>query len=295
MRINQVFLGIANNFSFLQITGAQAATFLQGQLTCDIRNLDANQAIIAACCDHKGRILFNGWLGRWQQDYVLLLPASMLQRAIAHLQKYAVFSKVILSEKLDWQGLIYCGAALPSLQNFPCLQAKLPLMGQADDFMYWLLGPTETMQAIQHDLAKPAAALEPDLLEYFTVLANLVFIQPATSELFIPQMIGLEKLGGVSLNKGCYVGQEIIARTTYLGQLKRHLQMVQMPISPTPPLIGDPLFNEQQEIVGQIAAIAQDGKDHFLVLAVIQDRALPHSLFNNLAKRLTLSFTDSDR
>ena len=271
-------VGLPKQFSFIQVVGAQASTFLQGQLTCDVGAVQANQASLAACCDHKGRVLFNGWLGRWQQDFVLMIPTSMLPQAITHLQKFAVFSKVVLSEKLDWRGLIYCGKELSSLQNAACLQAKLSLTGDTEHLLYWLWGPAETLQTVQNNLTAITTA-EPEQLAYLMVLAHLVYIQPPTSELFIPQMIDLEKLGGVSLNKGCYVGQEIIARTTYLGQLKRHLQMLKIPAFSPLPLIGDLIFNEKKENVGQFVAVAKDLQSNSLTLAVIQDRALTDPLF----------------
>ncbi len=103
-----------HSFTAVHVNGVNAATFLQGQLTGDILTLSNNSAILSACCDHKGRMIANFWVGRIQDDYFLFIPQSMSAHLIAHLQKYAVFSKVILNEQKDWAIFNYCGQQLPS-------------------------------------------------------------------------------------------------------------------------------------------------------------------------------------
>jgi folate-binding protein YgfZ len=202
----------------------------------------------------------------------------MFDAALAHLQKFAVFSKVTLSEKTGWTALNYYGQEWPALPVSPPIHAKLSLTGISAYFLHWVLGPSDTIAAIQQALAKQAGLLELEQCKYLTVLANLVYIQPATRDLFIPQMIGLEKLGGVSFKKGCYVGQEVVARTQHLGQLKRHLQTIQLNTDPVPQ-IGEALFDEHKEVVGQIAAVSKDPQSGYRLLAVIQDRALSNPIF----------------
>ncbi len=77
-----------------------------------------------------------------------------------------------------------------------------------------------------------ATEIGEEAIQYAWILAHLVFLQPPTMNLFLPQMLELEKLGGVSFNKGCYVGQEVVARTQHLGQLKRHLQKMHVDFNP---------------------------------------------------------------
>ncbi len=335
MDISQPALGVIGDFAAIKIAGAKADSFLQGQFTCDIRTLKPDQATPGACCDHKGRMLANGWLARWQENFMLFLPKNMLNLTIEHLQKFAVFSKVNLTEESGWAALNYAGGSLPALpagelihsqlsyRPFPLSTASMasclyPALGRADArnegggakfsppcdppsrkesslqrdahdyFLHWIMGPEESVWLMQKKLMENAVPMKPSILQLFLIAAQTVFIQPATRALFTPQMIGLEKLGGVSFSKGCYVGQEIIARTQHLGQLKRHLQTLRLDTGEAPQ-VGDPLFNDKNEEMGHIAAVAADPQGGYRLLAVVQDRALPAPLFagKSLASRIS--------
>jgi tRNA-modifying protein YgfZ len=268
---------VIDDFVTIKVAGAKADTFLQGQFTCDIRSLKPGQAIPGACCDHKGRMLANGWLGRWQENFMLFLPGNMLNLTIEHLQKFAVFSKVTLMAESGWTALNYAGGSLPALPG-ELIHSQLPYSNPHGYFLHWLMGPEESIRLMQEKLAKQAVSIESATLQLLQIAAQAVFIQPATRALFTPQMIGLEKLGGVSFNKGCYVGQEIVARTQHLGQLKRHLQTLRV-ITDKAPQPGDALVDNKQEEMGHIAAAAADPQGGYQVLAVVQDRALSGPLF----------------
>lgn len=270
---DQSALAVISDFVTIAVDGAQASQFLQGQFTCDIRPLQSGQAVLGACCDHKGRMLANGWIGRWQDNYILFLPRTMAATTLEHLQKFAVFSKVTLQEKTGWSALNYLGPALSPLPDHPIIQGKLPYPPHPEYDLHWLIGPQKSIDFTQTVLTEKALLIDSSRLQFLQVLTQLVFIQPATRALFIPQMIGLEKLGGVSFTKGCYVGQEVVARTQHLGQLKRHLQSLHFADALAPPSPGDSLFDEQNETVGQIATVSQDPNGGYLVLAVVQDRA----------------------
>lgn len=275
---NLSLLGLNPDFTVLSISGAQAQSFVQGQFTCDVNSLQTGKAIAGACCDHKGRMLVNGWLGQWDDQLILALPKNMLAQTLLHLQKFAVFSKVSLNEQTDWAVLNYIGPGLPVIDE-PFIHAQVPLPQQAECFLHWLIGPSAVIQSIQTKMSSHTEGLPIETLSHFLVMAHLVFVQPETRELFIPQMIGLEKLEGVSFNKGCYVGQEVITRIQHLGELKRHLQIFRLQTQ-HPPKPGDPVLNENNEIIGHIATVSTEFSNEYLLLAVIQDRALSKTLFN---------------
>jgi tRNA-modifying protein YgfZ len=212
-------------FSSLKFSGVKTPDFLQGQLTCDMRKLSLHgQYSLAACCDHRGRMIANFWVLKWHEDFLFILPDTMIDIVKNHLQKYAVFSKVSITA-LDCKEAIYC-----ILNN-------------------------DSSTTHQKNIEN-----------------GLCILQPKTSLLFTPQMINLDKFGAISFDKGCYVGQEIVARTEHLGTLKRHLHhlMIEsdLPLNP-----GDPLIKNTIEI-GIIADAILSEKNHYAVLAVIEDRYL---------------------
>ncbi|MDP1573580.1 MAG: folate-binding protein [Coxiellaceae bacterium] len=211
------------SFSTLKFSGVKTQDFLQGQLTCDIHLLSEHgKYSLAACCDHRGRMIANFWVIQWHDDFLFILPETMCDITKTHLEKYAAFSKVIIT-KTDCK-----------------------------DAIYHVLNTAESTWH-QKNIAK-----------------GLCILQPKTSLLFTPQMINLEKLGGVSFDKGCYVGQEIVARTEHLGTLKRHLQ--HFTIESTSPInAGDPFIKDTIEI-GIIADAIALEKNCYEVLAVIEDR-----------------------
>lgn len=230
-----------NSLSGIQVSGNNAETFLQGQLTCDMRLLKNHEACtLAACCDHKGRMLANFWVMRWHQDFLLILSCDLKNTVIDHLQKYAVFSKVQVTSCPAHLAIIGCNNKTPS--------EKIRVI--------------ETHEV--HDS-------QDETLWYLqNIRDGVCVLSEKTSLLFIPQMIHLEKLGGVSFEKGCYVGQEIVARTQYLGKLKRHLHHVIIPsnqfIQP-----GDDFKNQSGEKIGVIVNAVASQPGSYEALAVIQD------------------------
>ncbi len=265
------------SLAVIEINGEKASQFLQGQFTCDIRLLESQQAIFTACCDHKGRMLVNGWLARWQEKYLFFLTKEMVNIAISHLQKFAVFSKVSLQKTTAWQMLNFIGPLTESLAT-GLIYSSVPF--------HTVMGSKTDIQKLKNFLIEQNfSEVNPELI---WIMNQLVLIKPATSLQFIPQMIGLEKLGGVSVTKGCYVGQEVIARTHHLGQLKRHLHLLQLQETSAMTQVGDSVFNSQKEIVGQVAELTPSPEGGHLLLAVIQDRAAQSPLFNAQDQSLIL-------
>lgn len=241
----------------LRFSGAKAQDFLQGQLTCDMRLLtEHGKYLFAACCDHRGRMIANFWVVRYHDDYLFILPTSVSDILKKHLTKFAVFSKVIITkdnhffiaecvhEKNKIPDAIFI--SLPSNQRCLILSEKNPY------------------PIIHHD---ETSWRKNNITDQLAILCDKI------SLLFTPQMIGLEKLGGVSFTKGCYVGQEIVARTQHLGILKRHLHRLTLKNNSLL-FSGDPLKNNNGEAIGVVVdAVSLD--DHTIdVLAVIEDRYL---------------------
>lgn len=265
----------------LAVRGADAGKFLQGQLTCNLNYLSDTQASLGARCTQKGRmqssfrILLEG-------DGVLMAMASeLLEPQLADLKKYAVFSKSKLTdESAAWVrfGIDHGDAALGSLGLE--LPAETDRVVRSDGLIAIRVSPDRAelwVSADQADAVKgklSALLAEGDLNQWLLgqIRAGIGQVMPGTRELFIPQMLNLQAVGGVSFKKGCYTGQEIVARMQYLGKLKRRLYRLQLDASELPEP-GTQLFSPSHgSSIGEVV-LAAHGEQQIELLAVLQAEA----------------------
>ncbi len=265
----------------LAVRGADASKFLQGQLTCNLNYLSDTQASLGARCTQKGRmqssfrILLDG-------DGVLMAMATeLMEPQLADLKKYAVFSKSKLTdESAAWVrfGLEHADAALISLGLE--LPADTDSVVRNDGLIAIRVSPERAelwIAADQADAIKgklSALLAEGNLNQWLLgqIRAGIGQVMPSTRELFIPQMLNLQAVGGVSFKKGCYTGQEIVARMQYLGKLKRRLYRLTLDASELPEP-GTPLFSPTHgSSIGEVVLAATAGQNIEL-LAVLQAEA----------------------
>ncbi|OPA93727.1 folate-binding protein YgfZ [Pseudomonas sp. FP597] len=265
----------------LAVRGADAAKFLQGQLTCNLNYLSDTQASLGARCTQKGRMQ-SSFRIVLQGDGVLLAMASeLLEPQLADLKKYAVFSKSKLTdESAAWVRfgvangdhlLTGLGLGLPaetdSVARAEHLIAIRVSPGRAE---LWV--PAESADTVRSQLAAhlDEAPLNDWLLGQ--IRAGIGQVMPQTRELFIPQMLNLQAVGGVSFKKGCYTGQEIVARMQYLGKLKRRLYRLKLDAAQMPEP-GTPLFSpSHNSAIGEVV-IAAKADLSIELLAVLQAEA----------------------
>ncbi|MGY2274632.1 MULTISPECIES: CAF17-like 4Fe-4S cluster assembly/insertion protein YgfZ [Pseudomonas] len=265
----------------LAVRGADAAKFLQGQLTCNLNYLSDTQASLGARCTQKGRMQ-SSFRILLQGDGVLLAMATeLLEPQLADLKKYAVFSKSKLTdESAAWVrfGLVNADTALASLglelpaetDSVVRNDALIALRVSPGRAELWV--PAEQGDAVRNQLA--ATLDQTDLNEWLLgqIRAGIGQVMPQTRELFIPQMLNLQAVGGVSFKKGCYTGQEIVARMQYLGKLKRRLYRLSLD-APELPEPGTPLFSpSHNSAIGEVVIAAKAGESIEL-LAVLQAEA----------------------
>ncbi len=266
-----------NSFSVLRFSGAKAQEFLQGQVTCDMRSLSEHGHYSpAACCDHRGRMFANFWVVNWQNDFLFILPKSLSDIVKNHLQKFAVFSKVGITIEND-----FFIAEQHQTTTDPFLLAAMEARAPASR-----AGSHTTANAIYISLPNKDRHLilaknnpfsnitinqDETTWRKNNITDQLAILCDKTSLLFTPQMINLEKQGGVSFTKGCYVGQEIVARTQHLGILKRHLH--RLTVKNNGDLLpGDLLKNKNGDNIGVIVESIALDHHTFDILAVIEDR-----------------------
>lgn len=241
------FVAPISDLGLITLTGADAASFLHGQLTNDVEHLSLDQARLAGYCTPKGRLLASFLMWRNAESIFLQLPRAIQAPLQKRLQMFVMRAKVTLLDATgDTANQVILGlggaAATSVLKNwFETLPAapyaKLDhalgtLIRVADAFgaaRYQWLMTAATAHSVWPVLC---AALVPggnDAWQLSEIHAGVPHIGLATQEQFVPQMINFELLGGVNFKKGCYPGQEIVARSQYLGKLKRRTTLVSIP------------------------------------------------------------------
>ncbi|SDS68325.1 CAF17-like 4Fe-4S cluster assembly/insertion protein YgfZ [Pseudomonas oryzae] len=266
----------------LAVHGVDAAKFLQGQLTCNLNYLNAETSSLGARCTPKGRMLSSFRIVPLADGFALAMARELVEAQLADLKKYAVFFKAQLADETaswarfglaDGDGvLLALGIDLPAEPGRVARNGELlavRLHGERCE----LWAPAAEAATVQQRLAAQLAegSLNDWLLSQ--VRAGVAQVFGATRELFIPQMLNLQSLGGVSFKKGCYTGQEIVARMQYLGRLKRRLYRLRLDGGELP-APGSELFSPVHgSSVGEVALAARSA-DGIELLAVLQDNAV---------------------
>jgi len=217
-----------------ECSGEDAQTFLHNQLTSDVNHLGKDASQYAAWCSPKGRMLASFILSRNDNGYLGLLSADLRTFILKRLQMYVLRSKVkIVDRSSDLQCL---GVAGPQAEA-ALLQAGLPMptapMNTASNATttvirlaegrFIIIANSATTPSVWESLAQIAVPAGVPAWLWLDIQAGIPLITEATKEAFVPQMVNYDKIGGVSFHKGCYPGQEVVARTQYLGKVKRHL------------------------------------------------------------------------
>lgn len=269
--------------NLIQFAGEDAQTFLQGQLSNDVRLLDGANTQLTSYNSPKGRMLANGllWLNE-TNSYVLQLPGSLREVIQKRLTMFVMRSKVKVSDISDtWVsiGIGGCGAeavvakvagTAPSAVHDLMQSSFGSVMRLAGDNFELLIMPDQA-PAIWEQLVQLAKPVGASCWDDLMIRAGIPTILPATQEQFVAQMLNYELIGGVNFKKGCYPGQEIVARTQYLGKPKRRMYLAHI-ASADMPQPGDELYSDDlpEQATGMIVNVAPGTQDGFDVLAVIQ-------------------------
>lgn len=258
-----------SHLGLLKIQGTDALTFLQGQVTNDIKQLNGSNAHYTGYCNPKGRLL-GLFLAFAYSDHIhLQFPKPLVEPIMKRLKMYVLRSKVDIQDVSDSMIKIGVnGSQAPAILS--TLFSKIPhndyelttlnngallkLPGKQPRFEIF----TDSNQAptIWDALLKQAKPVNINVWEWLEIQAGIPNIVSATQEEFVPQMLNLDLIGGISFKKGCYTGQEIVARTHYLGTVKRrtclaHLDTGEIPVA------GDHVINATGEAVGKVVRSAK--------------------------------------
>ncbi len=238
-----------SQFGFLAVNGKDAKTFMQGYTTCDVNKLTDTEHL-GAICNLQGRMVTNFRIAETDEGLLLRMHLSLVPGTMAFLAKYIVFSK---AELVDVSDQWHCYGVIGQAEDVQPGQIRLQIA--SDRFEVW-------SQAEITDADDAASAWEQrDCDEGFA------WIDSVTTEQYLPQMYNLHNLHGIDFEKGCYLGQEIIARAQYRGQLKRKLHRGESSADLAEVLeIGVALANDDGTALGDIIATAGS-----TALAVVQN------------------------
>lgn len=275
------------HLGLIACSGEDAQTFLHGQFSNDVKKLAPGRSEYAAYCSAKGRMLANFLL--WQEDevYYLQLARPLLAAVQKRLSMFVLRAKVKLADASESRVVLGLAgsAAVAALQElFPELprEAHQVVRDSANGTLialpgdrFQLVAEPEAAKRLWHKLAAALTPVGTRCWEWLEIRNGIPLITPATQEQFVPQMANMELIGAVNFQKGCYPGQEIVARTQYLGQLKRRMVLAHMTagVLPQP---GDELFSSalDGQASGMVvnAQVAPEGGCD--LLAVLQTASL---------------------
>ncbi len=243
-----------SHLGLIRVSGDDAEGFLQGQLTNDVREATDHHWQLSGYCTAKGRLLAAFLLFRRDGAYYLQTPRERVQPVIDRLRMFVLMSKVTIEDASDTLVRVgLAGDCAPEVLAplFPRLPAATGDAASADGVTalrlagdlprYELIGEPETMSQLWERLAERAEPANPDLWELLEIRAGVPSVRDGTVEAFVPQMLNLELIDGVSFTKGCYTGQEVVARMKYLGKLKRRMYLAHVDCGEPRP--GDEIFS----------------------------------------------------
>jgi len=283
------FIDISDH-GLLLIKGPDAKKFLQGQVTCDVNTLNfsdgQNQTNLGAHCTHKGRMLFSFRACMVDEHTIgLSMHKDLITSALSALKKYSVFSKVELSDGTDDYHLIgFVGNNVSSLERIiPTLpdtpntatqyQGMTAICINSNRYECWIpnakVSPVIELSSTQTDSNQEHI----NTWSALNIADGIGEVRPETVEEFIPQMLNYQIIGNaISFKKGCYTGQEVVARMHYLGKLKRHMYRFSTD-SNTTITAGTPLYTpDSSQAIGHIVVSAhvENGQE---CLAVVTEDA----------------------
>ncbi len=290
-----------SHLSLLKLSGEDAVTFLQGQVTNDIKQLNGSNSQYAGYCNPKGRMIALFLAYALEGSLYLQLDARLAEAIAKRLRMYVLRSKVVVEDvsattvRLGIAGS-NADAALAAL--FPQLPSSAhELVTSENGELIRLPGPSPRYELII-DTARAEkiweqlkAELQPvgkSAWEWLEIQAGIPDIQPGAQEEFVPQMVNLDALGGISYKKGCYTGQEIVARTHYLGKVKRRTQLAHLS-GDTQPKPGDDVMLEGGSEVGKIVRSAPSPAGGYDVLAELRLESLEAGTLSCNGSPLVLS------
>lgn len=274
-----------SHLGLIAVSGADAETFLQGQLTNDVREISDEHSQLSSHCSPKGRMLASFRIWRQRETYFLQPTGERVADLVKRLKMFVLRSAVTIDDLSDGPARIGLAgdcavaalqaAGLPVPAEIADLKADgelvvIRLPGPAPRFE--IIAPVERMTGLWDTFCEQAQAGGRDDWALMDIRAGIPSVYNATADAFVPQMANMQLVDGVSFTKGCYTGQEVIARMQYLGKLKRRMYHAEVQ-TVEPPRPGDALHasaSTSEQASGRVVDARPAGTGRFELLAVVE-------------------------
>ena len=271
-------------YGMLRVTGADAAGFLHSQLSSDIRGLTSGCLRLTSYSDARGRLLAVMSVLADEDGFLLELPDDRLEPVAAQLRRFVLRARVEIEDASPaWSAFGLAGPSVadaverrlqcraPAAGEWVALDGGVGLAGVPAGGGRWLaFGPQQHLHALwQRFDGLPTAAAECwDVLD---IKSGIPSVHAETAGRFVAQMVNLDCLGALDFRKGCYPGQEVIARTRYLGRIKRRMFPLRAPSAERLPAPGGSVLDSATgDSVGELVRAAPDPAGGVLCLAVLR-------------------------
>ena len=269
-------------FGLIRFSGEEAQDFLHNQLTCDVSALQPWRSTYGAYCTPKGRVLVSFLLWRAEQGFFMQLPSSLRESIQKRISKYILRSRVKATDATgewtlvgvmgkDAAALVQRVAGQAPQAEHRVAQTSAAMVIRLPGDCFEIVATRDKAPSMLESLAAGAEKADAEQWQRRTIRAGVPVILPATQEEFVPQMINLDLIGGVSYDKGCYPGQEIVARMHYRGTLKQRMYLANIG-SYERPQPGEKLYCPDfgEQACGTVVNTARSPEGGHDLLAVIQ-------------------------
>ncbi len=279
-----------STIGLLSIKGSDAKSFLQGQITCNLNDLSPHKSLLGAHCNLKGRMqslfrIFNDPHDKTSMHYYLAMPASMLTIAQQNFKKFAMFSKIEIDISSEFSGIGLYGPDVGNefnlAQNYDCVSKETNfgsyhitrLPGTYPRYEIW--GNSDVIKHLWLNFISNCKPLLPSAWELLDIQSGIPTIYPSTVDLILPHHANLSMLNGISFDKGCYLGQEVIARMQYRGKIKKHLYRAFVQGGEKTPEPGAEIFSEPfsaNEAPGIVVRASETGTSSYELLVILDEQ-----------------------
>jgi folate-binding protein YgfZ len=256
------------SFGVIEVSGEDAPAFLQGQFTSNLADIDDHGHQFSAWCNAQGRVICTLLVIRDNHRYLLVLPDTLIENVCQRLKMFVLRSRVVITDLRIRYRCVGLGGMVDMNSTAPGVICVAVAGNESGRQL--LIATSDDLDTFSRELNLPLVPQMQDYWQLADLTGGIAWINPQTSGEFLPQELDLEALGALSYNKGCYPGQEIIARLHFRGRVKRRLCQGRVTSDTTNPVPGATVISlSSGQTVGHVLYSARASINEVHLLCVI--------------------------